>query len=478
MTHRGRGGVLTVCAALAALGLSVPFADVAWASEPATRRSLLPQPEPVAAPGNVIAWPVDPMSIQTRPGDEFNVPLPGETGADLARVVVVRVELSGENWVTVSGVIAGDPSSSVVLARRGDALVGSVHSLARGAFEIRGLLDADRQTFGHLSGARHLVARVDSDTGRCAATAEHEVAVPGEMAPADRGAGNARVSVLFLYTEAARTGRGGQAQIDALIDTAIAQANSAYTASNATIRMVEAGRSVVTYAETGNSSTDLASLRSTTDSVLNEAHCLRDAYGADFVALITDTASSGVCGIGYIMTNVSTGFNTSAFSVTRASCVSGYTLVHELGHNMGCAHDRANAGAASHPFAYGYRTPDNVYRTIMAYAPGTRVGRFSNPDVIYNGYVMGIAMTEPEPTNNALALSLNGPTMAQFRADTLLSIGDFNRDRLVSVQDIFSFIAAWFGGATSADVNGSGVVSVEDLFAFLSAWFGAVPPAC
>ena len=48
---------------------------------------------------------------------------------------------------------------------------------------------------------------------------------------------------------------------------------------------------------------------------------------------------------------------------------------------------------------------------------------------------------------------------------------DFNQDGRVTVQDIFSFLSAWFAKLPSADVDGSGADTVQDIFNFLSAWF-------
>ena len=49
--------------------------------------------------------------------------------------------------------------------------------------------------------------------------------------------------------------------------------------------------------------------------------------------------------------------------------------------------------------------------------------------------------------------------------------GDFNGVGGVTVQDIFDFLSAWFGGQPSADFNHAGGVTVQDIFDFLSAWF-------
>jgi hypothetical protein len=49
--------------------------------------------------------------------------------------------------------------------------------------------------------------------------------------------------------------------------------------------------------------------------------------------------------------------------------------------------------------------------------------------------------------------------------------GDFNQNGIKSVQDLFDFLAAYFGGNLCADTNGSGTLSVQDLFDFLAAYF-------
>jgi hypothetical protein len=50
-------------------------------------------------------------------------------------------------------------------------------------------------------------------------------------------------------------------------------------------------------------------------------------------------------------------------------------------------------------------------------------------------------------------------------------VADFNCSWSVSAQDLFDFLAAWFAGATRANVNGVAGVSVQDIFDFLSRWF-------
>lgn len=49
---------------------------------------------------------------------------------------------------------------------------------------------------------------------------------------------------------------------------------------------------------------------------------------------------------------------------------------------------------------------------------------------------------------------------------------DFNQSGSISVQDLFDFLAAYFGGLPTADYNGVGGNSVQDIFDFLGGFFG------
>lgn len=49
--------------------------------------------------------------------------------------------------------------------------------------------------------------------------------------------------------------------------------------------------------------------------------------------------------------------------------------------------------------------------------------------------------------------------------------GDFNDSGIISVQDVFDFLVAWFAGTPDANINSVGGVTVQDVFDFLFAWF-------
>jgi hypothetical protein len=301
-----------------------------------------------------------------------------------------------------------------LVVMHGEAVAGKIFSPRRGTFEI-------------LPAGAGLVSVREIDLARqppCGVDHRHEdVHVPGHrvddqpLAPAERGGergGFIFVDVGILYTAATRGTLGGTAETEAFLDAAIADSNVAYMNSEVNIRLRSAFKAETGYTQAADLGTDLSALQGTTDGLMNEAHTLRNLYGADIVSLIVNSATNA-CGVGYLMTSVGPSFDSLAFNVTARSCVSGLTFPHELGHNMGCAHDRDNAGGASYSYAYGYRTPGNQWRTVMAYAPGTRIPYFSNPNVTFGGFPLGVPIGQAGPCFNALALNNNAPTIAAWR---------------------------------------------------------------
>ncbi|CAN0368433.1 unnamed protein product, partial [Ectocarpus sp. 13 AM-2016] len=75
------------------------------------------------------------------------------------------------------------------------------------------------------------------------------------------------------------------------------------------------------------------------------------------------------------------------FSLVGSNCYDNLSHTHEIAHNMGCYHDRANSNTQD-DYRHGYRycTGPDPYRTIMSYSQNgcdgvPRVNYFSNPDV-------------------------------------------------------------------------------------------------
>jgi hypothetical protein len=381
-------------------------------------------------------------------------------GERLEVEVVRRFTPRPGSAVWYGGIDPRRPGDHVLLALSGDALAASVHHQDR-VLRVRGgpgellLAELDPEAFDPCgTDGRHAVVSAPG------APVPGERASGGQWAPESAGlpgmavsTGTQLVDVMTVWTPAARQAAGGTNSMLALIDLAIAEMNLALGNCDAglSVRLVHTAET--NYVESGSMGTDLSRLRNKFDGHMDEVHALRDAYGADTVKLITN--SGGACGMAYLMTNVSPGFQSSAFGITRRSCAVGnYTFGHELGHNFGCAHDPDNAGSASHNHAYGYRTPNNQHRTVMAYAPGTRRPLFSSPLHTWGGWVMGIAGQQ----DNALALSKNAAVIANWRP-TAVEFEDCDGNGLPDQVDL---------ALGAADVDQNGILDVcQDISADL-----------
>ncbi len=212
------------------------------------------------------------------------------------------------------------------------------------------------------------------------------------------------VDLLVVYTSTAKAKEGGQAAMEALITLGVDSANQAYSNSQIAMQLRLVHTAEVAYSEPGDMNADLTRLQNTTDGIMDQVHQLRDQHKADLVALIVDNGGNS-CDIAYVMSNgPRASFASYAFSVTARDCIANNTLAHELGHNMGDAHDRATGGTGVYPYSYGYRDEVGKFRTIMAYACPTvscpRVKYFSNPRLLYNGRPLGIDHTV-NPANSA-----------------------------------------------------------------------------
>jgi len=315
--------------------------------------------------------------------------------------LVLRVEPLGKQRRVLYGELAGHPGSRFILARNQGVVVGTVHAGDEGIYRIR-----------HTPSG-HQVIEVDQGAyPPCGSDAEHEVTVPGDEAAPDAGATAATMDVMVVYTPNARAAVGGTAAMEALIDLAEAETNTAYANSDVASRIRLVHRYEVDYTTSGNFNTDLNRLTAVDDGYMDDVHPLRDQYGADLVSLLID--DNDYCGIAWLMTNLSTSFAGYAFSVVYHDCATGYySFGHEIGHNQGCAHDRDNAGDALFPYSYGWRfygQDGKQYRTVMAYSPGTRIDHFSSPLVTYQGTPTGTANED-----NARSIDEAAATVAAFR---------------------------------------------------------------
>ena len=284
---------------------------------------------------------------------------------DASFVILVRsVEDLGGGSTAFHGMVSGIASSTATLVRNAGAVAVNVSARGRqwqirsrgpGAFDAR---EVDTSLF-----IDHGQPPIEINAAPKSRTKVEVAADDGSL-----------VDVMVLYTQGARAAAGGTAAMNALVDLGITETNQAYASGGAIQRLRLVLKREIAYAET-NMSPDLSRLAGNGDGFLDEAHALRNAYGADLVSLWGDFPPGDGCGLGYLMSTESSGFDVNGFNVADYTCATGnYSFGHELGHNMGLRHDpyvdsgtNTINGVPGIAYAKGYVDTAIRKRTIMAY---------------------------------------------------------------------------------------------------------------
>lgn len=200
----------------------------------------------------------------------------------------------------------------------------------------------------------------------------------------------------------------------------IAETNDAFARSQANVRLALVSVIPVDYIQDPTSlSEDLKWLRNGVFG-LGALQDRRTQLNADLAALIVPQATASMCGLGHVP--YASGDRRYGDSVTAFTCFNGYSLSHEIGHNLGGNHDRENRGEVvdiPFSFSYGHRIP-GVIASVMAYTNCTpycpRTLQFSNPDV---AFVPQPSQPSGTPTeHNARSLSLLAPVISAYRDAT------------------------------------------------------------
>jgi len=165
------------------------------------------------------------------------------------------------------------------------------------------------------------------------------------------------------------------------LDQVIAETNQGYIDSNIPIRVKQYGSAEMVTIKESDSSTMLNALRNYKDS-----YCWVRRT-ADAAALISLTMDG--CGRG----NYNQWSKGISFSVAKKSCSLGYySFGHELGHNIGANHNRADAGDhVAYDYGYGKGFGPDL-RTIMGYSEEghkKRVNYWSSQKVEYKSMTTG-----------------------------------------------------------------------------------------
>ena len=266
---------------------------------------------------------------------------------------------------SLSGRIEGGATGFVTLVVHEQAVAGTIWT-PDAAYEVV-----------HLGGGVHALRDV---TNRPPAECGGLSSEPATNETAQSGVDDGSiVDVLVVWTPAWEERAGSETQMRSNIDIAVAFTNDALERSGALVALNLVGAERVDYEEApGGSgleglSTDLGRLMDPADGHMDRVHALRDTLGADLVSLISGDGG---------------GVASGAFSVATSAAV----FAHEIGHNFGLWHDRAETGLGPASFQHGSVAPRSssyCWVTIMSYGdrcylsgrgqPGGTIPFYSSP---------------------------------------------------------------------------------------------------
>jgi hypothetical protein len=251
-----------------------------------------------------------------------------------------------------------------------------------------------------------------------------------------------RVTVMMLYTPAARIAAGGTDAIEASIYAAIAEANQSYVNSDINLQLELVHVAETAYTSTGTFVTDVCRLHDPGDGFLDGVQALRNTHRADLVALVVPDASS--CGLTYgelidpalgcndvtnhdVVRSPANAHEEGAYHALALGCMqTNFTLPHEFGHSFSARHNWAcdsldNAPTHSN---HGFFFDDGSaasWRTILTYpfstgcgTHGNRVPYFSNPAISYLGHPTGTS-AGANPADNHAVHNTTRAILANYR---------------------------------------------------------------
>ena len=244
------------------------------------------------------------------------------------------------------------------------------------------------------------------------------------------------VDVLFGYTPGMLTQLGSTSAVITRINYLVSLTNQAFADSqvNGSVRLV--GTLEVNYPDNTTNDQALNDLSNVSGSTaagplaLAPLRAQRRDLGADLVSLLRPfsyTTQGGSCGVGFLngggLSPYTTALAAYGYSDVSDGQDSGYfcadiSTAHELGHNLGLAHDKANsAGPGAFTYAYGWEQtlPSGSFATIMAYpaAGQQQLPYYADPNItLCNNNPCG----DPVVANQTLALNQTMPVAAEFNA--------------------------------------------------------------
>ena len=277
--------------------------------------------------------------------------------------------------------------------------------------------------------------------------------VPTAMAASAEAAVAESGNVLDLvlgYTQGFATALGGQSQAITRLNNLVELNNQAFANAQVVAQVRLVGTVQVNYPDATSNQTALEELtgfkapstQTTPAAAFAGLRALRDQMGADIVSLVRkyNTPENAGCGIAWLIGGGQSGIEPADEYFGYSVVSDGYdlgsdgstyfcrdeTLAHEIGHNLGSAHDRGTADGDDNvlqsneyglfPYSFGYKTGPGTgnFYTVMAYGESgqARYRTFSNPRITFcGGFACGTA-----DADNARSLSQAIPIVAAFRS--------------------------------------------------------------
>lgn len=238
------------------------------------------------------------------------------------------------------------------------------------------------------------------------------------LAPGQSEAVPAEVDVMVVYTPRGRDFWASRGGIDLVVSQALERGQLALDNSRLASKLRLVHSALVDYQEV-DTSQDLRRLARNRDGFMDEVHEWRDRHGADLVMLVSDVED--YCGRAYLATPG--GDPEGGFGVVATDCLTGLTVIHELGHNFGADHRKdqpESPGPGLFPFSAGWRwigQDRRAYCSVMSYLDAwdgrsvTRVAHFSSPLVAHQGVPTGDAAD----ADNARTLREMAPVVSAYR---------------------------------------------------------------
>lgn len=315
---------------------------------------------------------------------------------------------------SLSGRVAGGSVGFVTLVAHEEAVAGTIWT-SNSAYELK-----------HMAGGVHTLREVtNAQPLSCAAGGYSDITPAGALARSGDDDGSV-VDILIVWTPAYEERSGSTQDVLLHIEMLIAHINDAFDRSGALVSLNLVGAQKLDEDSFLSVGGEFMRLANPNDGYWDEVHDWRDAQGADLVHMLTTALgrprAGGAFGIG--------GHNPRTFA-------------HEIGHNMGLRHERAEINemtsglggpmsAYDYGFSTGFREPTNrdardCGLTFMSY--GNRCGSsfhylpfYASPWRYHpeDGRPLGVSRFSRErgirgPADAVLAINRNRHSVANLR---------------------------------------------------------------